>query len=74
MAISGKFVVCSWLYIRSDDLLVSEIFLVIAATANGFKQMAMLTSSATRNAIYRSFARKSDNIGALLLKEKHKSL
>lgn len=43
-------------------------FLLTAATANGLKQMAMLTSSATRNAIYRSFARQSDNIGDVTAK------
>lgn len=43
-------------------------FLITAATANGLKQMAMLTSSATRNAIYRSFARQSDNIGDVTAK------
>ena len=48
--------------------LFPRFFLIIAATANGFKQMAMLTSSATRNAIYRSFARKSDNIGDVTAK------
>ncbi|CAN0517451.1 unnamed protein product, partial [Ectocarpus sp. 8 AP-2014] len=37
-------------------------FLVLAAMANSFKQMSMLTSSATRNTIYRSFAR-GENIG-----------
>jgi hypothetical protein len=31
-------------------------------------QMAMLTSSATRNAIYKSFSRKSDNIGDITAK------
>ena len=48
--------------------LFPRFFLIIAATANGLKQMAMLTSSATRNAIYRSFARKSDNIGDVTAK------
>jgi len=43
-------------------------FLVIAAVANASKQMAMLTSSATRNAIYKSFSRKSDNIGDITAK------
>ncbi len=48
--------------------LVPSLFLVIAAIANAMKQMAMLTSSATRNAIYKSFARNSDNIGDITAK------
>ncbi|CAB1096949.1 unnamed protein product [Ectocarpus sp. CCAP 1310/34] len=42
-------------------------FLVLAAMANSFKQMSMLTSSATRNTIYRSFAR-GENIGDITAK------
>lgn len=45
-----------------------SFFLVLAAIANASKQMAMLTSSATRNAIYKSFSRKSDNIGDITAK------
>ena len=45
-----------------------SFFLVSAALANALKQMAMLTSSATRNAIYKSFSRKSDNIGDITAK------
>lgn len=42
-------------------------FLILAAMANSFKQMSMLTSSATRNTIYRSFAR-GENIGDITAK------
>lgn len=42
-------------------------FLVLAAAANSFKQISMLTSSATRNTIYRSFAR-GENIGDITAK------
>lgn len=45
-----------------------SFFLLIAALANALKQMAMLTSSATRNAIYKSFARNADNIGDITAK------
>lgn len=45
-----------------------SFFLATAALANALKQMAMLTSSATRNAIYKSFSRKSDNIGDITAK------
>ena len=45
-----------------------SLFLVVAAFANAMKQTAMLTSSATRNAIYRSFSRNSDNIGDITAK------
>jgi len=45
-----------------------SFFLLLAAVANASKQMAMLTSSATRNAIYKSFSRKSDNIGDITAK------
>lgn len=45
-----------------------SLFLVVAAFANAMKQTAMLTSSATRNAIYKSFSRNSDNIGDITAK------
>ena len=45
-----------------------QFFLYIAAAANALKQMSMLTSSATRNTIYKSFARNSDNIGDVTAK------
>lgn len=45
-----------------------SMFLVFAAIANASKQIAMLTSSATRNTIYKSFARNSDNIGDITAK------
>jgi hypothetical protein len=48
--------------------IVPSLFLLVAALANALKQMAMVTSSATRNAIYKSFARKSDNIGDITAK------
>ena len=48
--------------------IVPSLFLLTAALANAMKQMAMLTSSATRNTIYKSFARKSDNIGDITAK------
>jgi hypothetical protein len=48
--------------------LVPSMFLVTAALANAMKQMAMLTSSATRNAIYKSFSRSGDNIGDITAK------
>jgi hypothetical protein len=48
--------------------LLPSLFLVTAAVANALKQMALLTSSATRNAIYKSFARNSDNIGDITAK------
>ena len=44
------------------------MFLLLAASANALKQMAMLTSSATRNTIYKSFARKANNIGNITAK------
>jgi Vitamin B6 photo-protection and homoeostasis len=43
------------------------LFLVLATVANALKQMSMLTSSATRNTIYRSFAR-GENIGDITAK------
>ncbi|CAM9150574.1 unnamed protein product [Phaeothamnion confervicola] len=42
-------------------------FLILAAAANSLKQVSMLTSSATRNTIYRSFAR-GENIGDITAK------
>jgi hypothetical protein len=48
--------------------LTPNFFIYTAAAANALKQMSMLTSSATRNAIYRSFARNSDNIGDVTAK------
>lgn len=48
--------------------LTPSLFLIAAAAANGLKQMAMLTSSATRNAIYKSFSRSADNIGDITAK------
>lgn len=45
-----------------------SLFFVTAALANALKQMAMLTSSATRNAIYKSFAKNSNNIGDITAK------
>lgn len=44
------------------------MFLFTAAVANALKQMAMLTSSSTRNAIYKSFSRNADNIGDITAK------
>ena len=43
-------------------------FLLIATAANCLKQISMLTSSATRNAIYRSFAAGKNNIGEISAK------
>lgn len=44
-------------------------FLLLATTANCFKQMSMLTSSATRNAIYNSFRDGTrENIGDITAK------
>ena len=43
-------------------------FLLLATTANLLKQISMLTSSATRNAIYRSFAAARNNIGEISAK------
>jgi hypothetical protein len=48
--------------------IVPPLFLITAAIANAMKQMAMLTSSSTRNAIYKSFARNTDNIGDITAK------
>jgi succinate dehydrogenase/fumarate reductase-like Fe-S protein len=45
--------------------LMPATFLITAALANALKAMAMLTSSATRNAIYKSFG---DNIGDITAK------
>ena len=47
---------------------VPGLFLIIAAAANALKQMSMVTASATRNSIYKSFARYSDNIGDITAK------
>ncbi|KAG5178432.1 vitamin B6 photo-protection and homoeostasis-domain-containing protein, partial [Tribonema minus] len=44
-----------------------SLFLFLATVANALKQMSMLTSSATRNTIYRSFAR-GENIGDITAK------
>jgi hypothetical protein len=43
-------------------------FVAIAACANLMKQISMLTSSATRNAIYRSFSAQRNNIGEISAK------
>ncbi len=48
--------------------LFPSYFLISAAFATAFKQMAMLTSSATRNTIYKSFSRNADNIGDITAK------
>ena len=44
-----------------------SLFLVLATMANSLKQMSMLTSSSTRNAVYNSFASK-ENIGDITAK------
>ncbi len=44
-----------------------SLFLVLATSANSLKQMSMLTSSSTRNAVYNSFASK-ENIGDITAK------
>lgn len=43
-------------------------FLVFATAANSMKQVSMLTSSATRNAMYRSFGGRSQNIANITAK------
>jgi hypothetical protein len=43
-------------------------FLLLATVANTLKQMSMLTSSATRNAMYKSFAGDSQNLGDITAK------
>lgn len=43
-------------------------FLLLATIANVLKQMSMLTSSATRNAMYKSFAGDSQNLGDITAK------
>lgn len=43
-------------------------FLLLATVANVLKQMSMLTSSATRNAMYKSFAGDSQNLGDITAK------
>jgi len=46
-----------------------ELFLLCATLANCFKQMSMLTSSATRNALYNSFRdQRRQNIGDITAK------
>ena len=47
---------------------IPGMFLITAAIANGLKQMAMLTSSSTRNAIYKCLSRNADNIGDITAK------
>lgn len=43
-------------------------FLLFATAANSMKQVSMLTSSATRNAMYRSFGERSQNIANITAK------
>jgi uncharacterized protein YqgC (DUF456 family) len=43
-------------------------FLVLATVANSMKQVSMLTSSATRNAMYRSFSGQGQNIANITAK------
>lgn len=43
-------------------------FLVLATAANSMKQVSMLTSSATRNAMYRSFGERTQNIANITAK------
>jgi hypothetical protein len=43
-------------------------FLVVATLANTMKQVSMLTASATRNAMYRSFGGKAQNIANITAK------
>lgn len=43
-------------------------FLVLATLANSMKQVSMLTASATRNAMYRSFGERSQNIANITAK------
>ena len=43
-------------------------FLVFATAANSMKQVSMLTASATRNAMYRSFGGRSQNIANITAK------
>ena len=43
-------------------------FLLFATVANSMKQVSMLTSSATRNAMYRSFGERSQNIANITAK------
>jgi Vitamin B6 photo-protection and homoeostasis len=43
-------------------------FLVVATLANSMKQVSMLTSSATRNAMYRSFGGRAQNIANITAK------
>eukprot|EP01031_Cornospumella_fuschlensis_P034922 gene34922-42291_t len=48
--------------------LFPSFFIISAAIATAFKQMAMLSNSSTRNAIYKSFSRNADNIGDITAK------
>lgn len=43
-------------------------FLILATLANSMKQVSMLTASATRNAMYRSFGDRSQNIANITAK------
>lgn len=61
------------LYAMGNGLeIVTQIFpasfLVFATMANSMKQVSMLTSSATRNAMYRSFGERSQNIANITAK------
>lgn len=47
---------------------IPGMFLLTAAIANALKQVAMLTSSSTRNAIYKCLSRNADNIGDITAK------
>jgi len=58
-AIGNGFEVLTYVY--------PSMFLVLATIANSLKQMSMLTSSSTRNAVYNSFASK-ENIGDITAK------
>lgn len=61
------------LYVAGNGLeIVTQIFpasfLLFATAANSLKQVSMLTSSATRNAMYRSFGERSQNIANITAK------
>jgi len=45
-----------------------SFFLVVATVANAMKQISMLTASATRNTMYKSFGGRRDNIGNITAK------
>ena len=45
-----------------------SFFLLLATSANTLKQISMLTSSATRNSMYKSFAGESQNLGDITAK------